>query len=153
MILMLIFALILIGVALITHYNAEELFDYIAGTIIFLFIGSVAILTPVLVSYDNAVMIDGTQEGLVAEYRSAVDLYSDKAVLHLDKAAQMQVYPLTDASAHGYQKEMAAMIKELRAVVTQHNQMLVSKRKYRKSLFFSWYTIMPDSDRLIHLVE
>lgn len=117
----------------------------IAGAICLLITGTV-VGCSLADSFESAANLDAIQEGIVAEHRSAIDLYSDKAVLHVDKA-------MADLKYQGYQEQMGNMIRELRTAVVEHNRALVSKRKYKANPFYSWLVILPDNDRLIHVVD
>lgn len=96
-------------------------------------------------SYDNYVDLRATYDGTIAQYRGAVTLYSDRAVLSTEGA-------FTDYKYQDYQKNMAAFIADLRDAVTKYNKKFVEKKVMKKSWYFNWVIFAPDNDmKLIEL--
>jgi hypothetical protein len=98
-------------------------------------------------SFDSAIEADVIHQGLITQYRSAITMYEDKAVLNIKDVSY------TDFKYERYQKNMADMIRDIRTIVHQHNNILISKRAYKNNLFFGIYISMPESDQLIHIID
>lgn len=99
------------------------------------------------ISFDSAVDADVIHQGLITQYRSAITMYEDKAVLNIKDVSY------TDFKYEGYQKNMADMIRDIRTIVHQHNNILISKRAYKNNPFFGIYISMPESNQLIHIID
>lgn len=92
-------------------------------------------------SYANYLDIRSFHDGVIVQYKDAVEMYGDKAVISVSKA-----YALTDFGHQGYQAAMADFVRDLRKSVADYNRTYVKKNLLAKNPFFNWYIITPDED-------
>ena len=96
---------------------------------------------------DNRAFYDATLE----QYRGAVEMYKDYAVIDMKKTHE-RVF--TDLKYQGYQKHMAEKIDELKVQVVAYNRSFVLKRVKNATWFFNWYIIANDPDmKIIRMIE
>jgi len=95
------------------------------------------------VSYDSYVTLRTRYDATIEQYAGAVEMYSDKAVIDVEKAA------FTDFKYQGYQENIAGFVTGLRYEVVRYNKALIGKRLYKKSPFFSIFVVGPDDDMKI----
>lgn len=138
---------LIVFIAAIAESKVNDNRFEIPATIILFCILAVANIITFSASYSTAVDIDVVKQGIISEYRNSISLYEDKAVLKINDKT------LTDFRYQGYQQNMASMIEELRSMVHNHNQILLQKIHFSKNPFLSWYIILPEDTRLIHVVE
>jgi hypothetical protein len=93
------------------------------------------------ISYTSYVKMRGTYDATVTQYKDAVEMYQDKAVLDVKRAA------LVDFQYKGYQENMGAFIVALRKEVVAYNEDYVSKKVLGSNLLF-WPMIIGPGDRL-----
>lgn len=102
-------------------------------------------------SFGTAAKADVIKSGLLAEYKSAVHMYADRAVLNISDITKANI--MTDFKYQGYQQNIAKMIRDVREIVREHNEILISKQVYKRSLWFDMYITMPESDKIIHIED
>ncbi len=101
-----------------------------------------------LMSYGSYVTIRTSYDGVVGQYRGAVEMYVDYATIDMGKAATF-----TDFKYKGYQENVATFIKALRTSITKYNSKLISKRILKKNFFFNWFIVAPDDDmKVINII-
>jgi len=91
-------------------------------------------------SYANYVHLRATYDATVEQYATAVEMYEDKAVIDVERAA------FTDLKYQGYQENIASFIVTLRSVVSSYNRAFISKREYHGNWFFSTLVVPPGPD-------
>jgi hypothetical protein len=122
--------------------------NMIGTSIICAIAGSALIIGPLGSSYQSYLNIKADYYGVIAQYGAAVDVYSDKAVINVEKAA------FTDFKYEGYQKQMAQMIEALRYKITNYNKIYIKKKTMDKNWIFSWIIIPPDSGmKLLQMIK
>lgn len=94
----------------------------------------------VLISYINYVKTKTTYDTIITQYKGAIELYADKAVLHIDKVF------VTDFQYQGYQENMAELVKDLRSSVIGCNKTIIMKRLLGKNILFKGLIVQPDPD-------
>jgi hypothetical protein len=94
-------------------------------------------------SYISYVELKATYDATIEQYATSVEMYGDKAVIDVEKAA------LTDFKYQGYQVNIAAFIADLRSKLATYNESFVSKKEYNKNWFFGWLIIPPDANMKI----
>ena len=77
------------------------------------------------------------------QYHSAIEVYSDKAVIDMGKAA------FTDLKYQSYQENIGRFITDLRNRIINYNISIVEKRTMANNLLFGWFIITPDADMVI----
>lgn len=86
----------------------------------------------------------------VEQYRNAIKMYEDKAVIDLNKTREV----LTDFKYEGYQESIADMIKTLRDKVACYNEVYIKKNTMNDNWFFGWVIINNDpKTKLISLTN
>jgi len=90
-------------------------------------------------SYSNYVSLKAKYDGVVSQYKQAVTLYTDRAVLSTEIA-------FTDFKYQGYQENMGKLISDLRTQVAEYNQSYFEKQTMHKSWFFRLLIFEPDPD-------
>ena len=103
-------------------------------------LGAIVIVLPLLFSYSSYLDIKADYYGVITQYKDAIDIYTDKAVINVDKIS------FTDFKYQGYQEEISSMIKDLRSKVTNYNSIYIKKKTMKKNLIFSWLIVPPDLD-------
>lgn len=104
--------------------------------------------TPFIVGFsysdylDNRAFYDATVE----QYRGAVEMYKDYAVIDMKKTHE---YVFTDLKYQGYQKHMAENINDLKRQIIRYNKSFILKKIKNDSWFFNWYIIANDPDMKI----
>jgi len=129
-------------ITITTYFYSRSSFgkeDALVALIISAIIGGLLIILPLVVSYSSYLNIKADYYGVIAQYRDAVDVYEDKAVINVDKIS------FTDFKYEGYQKEMADLIKDLRGKIACYNSNYIKKKTMKSNLIFSWIIIAPDS--------
>jgi len=111
-------------------------------TIIF---GAIIIIVPAQ-SWNENVEMHITYDGTVEQYRDAVTMYQDKAIINVSKA-------FTDFKYEGYQANIAQFIIELREEVTQYNKILIKKRMQKRNIMQNWLIFQDESLPLIKLTD
>jgi len=95
---------------------------------------------------DNRAFYDATIE----QYRGAVEMYKDYAVIDMDKTREA----FTDFKYQGYQKQIASMIFTLQRRIVKYNRVFIKKKRMVNSWFFNWYIITNDPDmKIIRMIE
>ena len=121
----------------------------VISTIVCLIVISVIMAFTWGVSYYNYLSL---KQRLVTieQYRSAVDMYSDKGVLEFKKHETGnllgRIGDLTDLKYHNYQIEMSKKIEKLKLVTVNYNNALIGKRTMKANWFWNWCIIAADSD-------
>jgi len=133
-----IIAIISVSIYLFNEPN-YKLVNTVMALIISAMIGGALILCPIGSSYSSYLSIKATYYGVVTQYKDAIDIYEDKAVINVDKIS------FTDLKYQGYQKEIVDLIKDLRSVVSTYNRVYIKKKTMKNNLMFSWVIIAPDS--------
>ncbi len=85
----------------------------------------------------------------IEQYRTSIQMYSDRGILDFkkhEKGGFARIGDLTDFKYQNYQVKMARMVENLRSVIVEYNDNLVSKRVLKASWFWSWCIIGPDPD-------
>lgn len=100
----------------------------------------VILIISVAGSYSAYVDIRTKYDATITQYKEAVTMYKNHAIIDVEKAA------FTDFKYQGYQKNMSDFISSLRYKVTRYNEELISKRIMKKNWFFSWIIVAPDDD-------
>lgn len=101
-------------------------------------------------SYDSYLDNTSFYTTVVEQYRDAINMYEDKAIIRLDKVKDT----LTDFRYEGYQESIAAMIETLRDKVAHYNKVFVEKRILNDNWFFSWLIINNNENtKLIRLSD
>ena len=107
--------------------------------------GFIATMT-LISSYDNYLEARAYYDNIIAQYKSAITLYEDKAVtLDMEKAVK---HAITDLRFQGYQEKMGDFVMDLRKQVTRYNKCVIKKRLMDKNFFYNWYIIPPDPDMM-----
>lgn len=141
--LILVFVFFFLGSILEFKENREE--NGIV-TLFFSFLLLVPIVAPLIGSYGSYIDMKQTYEATVSQYRNSIEMYKDKAVIHVNKKT------FTDFKYKGYQKEVSSLIKDLRNKVEEYNELYIGKKEMGGNIFFSWYIIGPDDNmKLIRL--
>ena len=96
-------------------------------------------------SYESYLTIRADWDATINQYRGAVEMYEDKAVLNMDKVQKS----FTDFQYQGYQDNIAEAIFELRNTIISYNRTLIKKKVMNDNLIFSWLIIAPDEDMKI----
>jgi hypothetical protein len=98
-------------------------------------------------SYDNYVDARAKYDAIITQYRQAVTMYGDRAAIDINRAT------FTDFAYQGYQENVGSMIIDLRNQVTDYNRTIISKRAYKKNIFFRCLIVAPDDDmKIINLI-
>jgi len=127
------------------YYTELKIGQWIGNSLIPLYIYVFVALMASGASYSDYISLRTTYDGIVEQYRDAVDLYGEKAIaIDAQKA-----FALTDFGHQGYQAAMSSFIKDLRETVTTYNRILIKKRILGKNIFFGWYITEPDPDMKI----
>ena len=129
-------------IILLTYFGSHSTYrktNVIGCSIICILAGSALIIGPLSSSYSTYLNIKADYYGVIAQYGNAIDIYTDKAIINIDKIS------FTDFKYQGYQKEIADLIKDLRYKVVRYNAMYIKKKTMKKNLIFSWLIIPPDS--------
>ena len=95
----------------------------------------------VAVSYGSYVRMRTTYDATVTQYKDAVEMYEDKAVLDIERAA------LVDFQYKGYQANISAFIVALREKVVEYNETYIGKKIMSKNILF-WPMIIGPGDHL-----
>lgn len=114
----------------------------IAGTVTVIFFYLGIVIVAYLISFDAYATARAQYDKICAQYGQAVTVYGDKAVLDVRKAGDSW----TDFRYQGYQQNMAAMITDLREVVSRYNTTIIKKRTWARNFFVGWYVVLPDTD-------
>ncbi|TET59667.1 MAG: hypothetical protein E3J47_08265 [Candidatus Stahlbacteria bacterium] len=77
------------------------------------------------------------------QYHSAIEVYSNYAVIDMGKAA------FTDLKYQGYQENVGKFIIDLRNRIIKYNSAIVEKRIMGKNPVYSWFIVEPDDDMVI----
>ena len=134
-------------VAALTYIIDDEAPAAILGFVISFAICSVIPFIAICVSYNTYVDARTQYDATVNQYREAVTMYADHAVIDTERA-------FTDFKYQGYQENIADFIKSLRSEVTTYNKLIISKRVMDKNFFFNWLIIPPDDDmKILSLVN
>lgn len=94
-------------------------------------------------SYINYLDAQKIYQGTVAQYKGAIEVYEDKAVINTNQ--------LTDFGHGKYNESMAALIRDLRNEVVHHNKIVIGKRIMSDSIFFNWFIIGEDELKLLEV--
>lgn len=111
------------------------------------------ILTAIIVgdSYNSYLDNKAFYDATVEQYRGAVEMYKDYAVIDMRKTYE---YVFTDLKYQGYQKYMAEKIDELKTKIVSYNRSFILKKTKNASWFFNWYIIANDPDmKVIRMIE
>lgn len=139
----LIVTVISLIVAFLAYVISED--DNIAAILGFTISFVVCSIIPfaiICTSYGTYVDARTQYDATINQYREAVTMYSDHAIIDAERA-------FTDFKYQGYQENIAEFIKSLRCEVTSYNKNLISKRIMNKNFFFNWVIITPDDDMKI----
>jgi hypothetical protein len=109
----------------------------------FVVIASVFLLGSKWESYDTYLDIRSFYDATVEQYATAIEMYEDKAVIDLEKAA------FTDLKYQGYQDNVAGFIMDLRNRIVEYNEVFVKKQRMKSNIVFSWLVVAPDRDMKI----
>ena len=115
------------------------------------FLGTV--LTAIITgnSYSSYLENRAFYDATVEQYRGAVEMYKDYALIDMQKTHE---YVFTDLKYQGYQKYMAEKINELKVRIVSYNRSFILKRVKNASWFFDWYIIANDPDmKIIRMIE
>jgi len=100
------------------------------------------------VSYGSYLDMRASYDTVVTQYRDAVTMYEDKALLNVKQAS------FTDFKYEGYQGNIASFIISLRKEVVDYNKTFIKKRAMKKNIVLNWCIVGPDKDmKLIGLKE
>jgi hypothetical protein len=107
------------------------------------FVGIVMHIVLVSSSYNTYVDARAKYDAIITQYRQAVTMYGDRASIDINRAT------FTDFAYQGYQENIGKMIIDLREEVTKYNKTIISKRTYKKNIFFRALIVPPDDDMKI----
>jgi len=91
-------------------------------------------------SYSNYLNLRAFYDSTIEQYATAVEMYQDKAVIDIEKAA------FTDLKYQGYQDNIHELIMDLRERIIRYNEDVISKRIMSKNPFFNWIIVNVDDD-------
>jgi hypothetical protein len=112
--------------------------------------GTVATAIIVGDSYSGYLNNRAFYDATVEQYRGAVEMYKDYAVIDMSKTR----FAFTDFKYQGYQKEISSMILELRRKIVKYNRSFILKKIKNASWFFNWYIVANDPDmKIIRMIE
>jgi len=139
-------ALIVGACCIINNWCNDRAFGIAIGLLMILII-SPGIFAPIITSYTTYLDIKSFYVGVEEQYRSAIEMYEEKAIIDVDKA-------FTDLKYQGYQEQIANFIVSLREKIADYNYMYIQKKIMDDNPLFSWYIIAPDSSmKLLSLKE
>lgn len=143
MLILLIAFIICAFIALIVGFSGDDAVDGIAAFIV----GVVIVMTFSCIfwifSYVNYLDAQKIYHGTVAQYKGAVEVYEDKAVINTDQ--------LTDFGHGKYNESMADLIRDLRNEVVYHNKIVIGKRIMGENIFVSWFVIGENDLKLLEV--
>lgn len=91
------------------------------------------------VSYKTYVDTRVSYNFIHKQYRDAIVMYKDRAVIDTEKA-------FTDFKYKGYQDNISSFIKDLRDQIVSYNKITLGKKVLKCSPFLNWFIYAPDSD-------
>lgn len=94
-------------------------------------------------SYTNYLDAQKIYQGTIAQYKGAIEVYEDKAVINTRQ--------LTDFGHGKYNESMADLIRDLRNEVVRHNKIVIGKRIMGDNIFFNWFIIGEDDLKLLEV--
>ena len=145
---LIILLLLVIGVAISALFWKSDTFDGQIATVV-----SASVMCVILAcmwgsSYGTYLDMKASYTTVVTQYRDAVTMYENKAILNVKQAS------FTDFKYEGYQANIAYFIKSLRRQVVLYNMMFIKKQTMKKNIILSWCIVGPDKDmKLIGLKE
>ena len=99
-------------------------------------------------SYSSALSARTFSQGIHHQYRDAIEMYADRAVLTIDEKT------FTDFRYEGYQENMAKFIRDFRRNIINYNDTLLRKREKMNSIVFNWLVIpVGEEYKLLQLIE
>jgi len=133
-----------------TGKKEEKAVNYIIAAVMCSIISGLIIFGAMGTSYQTYLDMRADYDAAVTQYRGAVDMYADYAVLDLNRVAKS----FTDFQYQGYQEHMSTSIMALRDQIVSYNRMFVKKRLMDKNILFDWLVIGPDEDmKIINIIE
>jgi len=117
--------------------------NFLGGAVLSWVILSIFSLVIIAISYGGYVQIRTMYEATINQYKEAVTMYVNSAVINVEDAA------MTDFKYQGYQGNVAEFIKDLRVKVVEYNETLIGKRIMKSNFMFSWLIVAPDDDMKI----
>lgn len=100
------------------------------------------------VSYSNYIEMKSVYEGVVSQYRDSIDIYENKAVVHISGNS------FTDFKYKGYQENIADLIKDLRQQITTYNKVFIKKNILADNIIWGTLIFEPDKDmKLLQIKE
>lgn len=94
-------------------------------------------------SYTSYLDAQKIYQGTMAQYKSSIEVYEDKAVINTGQ--------LTDFGHGKYNESIAHLIRDLRNEVVRHNKIVIGKRIMSDSIFFNWFVIGEDDLKLLEV--
>ena len=126
-------------------YNRDYLNIGITAIVSSVF-GTALILGPMLISYDNYLTIKADYHGVLAQYKYAMELYTDKAVIDPNRIA------VVDFKYQGYQENLSDLIKTLRDEIANYNSMYIKKKIMSEGILYNWIVTPPDNEmKVLHI--
>jgi len=98
------------------------------------------------ISYSSYLEDRAYIDGLIAQYRGAVEMFENKATV---KLSEISNEALTDFKYSGFQQKIAELIVDLRKGISKYNKSIVQKRTMKNNFFLSWYIVQPDPDMVV----
>ena len=122
----------------------EDFLNISGWFLVLLVICSIFMISIAGESWQDHVKMHVTYDGTIRQYRSAVTMYKDKAVIDVEKA-------FTDFKYEGYQDNIAMFIHDLRSEVAEYNNLLIRKRMAKRNILINVLTFYDRSLPLITL--
>lgn len=129
----------------------EKLEAGIAAFFVFILFSSIIISVVLFNSYKTYISMKKCII-TVEQYKSAINMYSEKAVIDFEKnedGSYVKIGDLTDLKYQNYQDNISRMIRDLREVIVEYNGNLISKRILNDNWYWSLCIIAPDPDMKI----
>jgi len=151
----LIFLLLFITLAVssIVFFASDKCYRWENTSIVFIILSLVFASSSVTIagiSYGSYLHNTSFYTTVVEQYRDAINMYEDKAMIDLDKVKDT----LTDFRYEGYQESIAGMIATLRDKVAHYNRVFVEKGILNNNWFFNWLIINNNENtKLIRLSD
>ena len=146
----LVFSLLVGLIALPLTYSKKDMLingvmAFVISAVVLGMIGTIGVIGT---SYSRYLDNKGFYDATIEQYRGAVEMYKDYAVIDVEKAA------FTDFKYQKYQEQLSSMIITLRNRITEYNRIFIKKRELKKNWFFNWYIIDNSPNmKIIRMIE
>lgn len=114
--------------------------------IVFAILLAVIITASLGKSWTENVEMHVIYDGTVEQYRDAITMYQDVAVINMSVA-------FTDFKYEGYQDNIAGFVIDLRSQISHYNKLLIEKRMAKRNIFMNILTFYDRSLPLIKLTD